>query len=187
MPRKPKSDTFLVHERACSLCGNKKPLTADHWHADAHRDDGFRSECKDCRARADQVEQATAVIAKAAKLEGTILNRLGELSPTALTSIPHIAQVAEQLMDVFGGIDGFTQNVAMNYMASPLGSATRQRTEASILQIVAGVSAAGHADIQLDQMTNDDIDRELERGLRLLTETGEYADPTPIESAERSA
>lgn len=43
------TDRILFGEKRCPTCQAKKPRNSEHFHLDAHNDDGLCGECKACK------------------------------------------------------------------------------------------------------------------------------------------
>ena len=69
---------------------------------------------------------------------------------------------------MFGGPGGFAQHFMANFLSTSLGSSTRQRMLDTILRLNVKVSESGAAQKSLEEITDEDLDREIEETARKL-------------------
>lgn len=96
-----------------------------------------------------------------------LVNELGDMKVDP-NNLPHIASVLENLMRAFGGVEGFSRHVALNYLAAKPGSLTRNKMLQSIMSMAVKVSESGAAKVPLELLDDSDIEREIEKRARRL-------------------
>lgn len=96
-----------------------------------------------------------------------LVNDMGSMNVDP-NNLPHIASVLENLMRAFGGVEGFSRHVALNYLASAPGSMARNKMLQSIMSMAVKVSESGAAKVPLELLDDSDIEREIEKRARRL-------------------
>lgn len=153
--------------QVCRRCDRRKPLNSDYFDRDMDKESGFRTVCKQCRKeiREGEEEPPTLSLQDSSDLnDRNVLEAVKELSRVGgdPNNLPHIATVLENLMRAFGGIEGFSRHVALNYLASRPGSMARNKILQSIMSMAVKVSESGATKPPLDLMDEADLRREME-------------------------
>jgi len=177
--------------RTCSLCNIELPLTASYFDRKRDAPDGFRSECKQCRKEKREKgnrddgqlidpndDDASAKAMR--RLKRSLMN-----APANESRLPHQAEIYERLMDLAGGASGFAELYMASVLAAPVGSINRQKGLDAILRLGIKVSEDGQANQRIEDMSQEDIERELGRLLahRRLEQVS-AATPRLTENAE---
>lgn len=155
--------------QTCRDCGIEKPLTEDFWHKDRNRECGFRTACKICvnKSTAIQADERTQTTLTTIERNGIeILNKICEMPCQSGKRLPHIADVFQASMNVFGGVDGFARQVGATYFAAKPGSQTRQRILDSITRWGVKASEMGMIERDLALVPTEDIERLLNERMR---------------------
>jgi len=157
----------------CHVCGEQLPANTQYFDVDNSRDDGLRLQCKACRAKREDDEERKTIAAKLDALDSNSVRLLTELAMDG-SDVPHIAEVFQKLLDVFGGISGFAQHFMANYLMSKPGSQMRQRMLQSIITLGIKVTESGGAELPLELLNDADIEREIvRRSRKLISVVGE--------------
>ena len=156
-----------MNEKQCNNCGVSYPLGEEYWHKDGHQPDGYRKVCKMCRIEDKKEKENELIDARIVALEKSGIDLLGNLTKGG-SDIPHMAETFQRLIEVFGGPGGFAQHFMANFLSTSLGSSTRQRMLDTILRLNVKVSESGAAQKSLEEITDEDLDREIEETARRL-------------------
>ena len=117
----------------CTHCGDQKPLS--DFHRDSNNADGFKNQCKDCRAEI-HAEKGEGLDPRIAAIEEQALQALDQLAAGGTVN-PHTEDVIDSMMRFCGGIDGFIRRVNSNYYASPAGSQQRTKIDLAFMALIA--------------------------------------------------
>lgn len=165
----------------CRDCGIEKPLTEEFWHKDRNRECGLRTACKVCVNETKHADSEKALQVTLARIEQMGLDLLDKMcqAPTVPgRRIPHIAEVAQCTINLFGGAEGFSRQVVGTYFAAKPGSQVRQRILDSVARWDMKACEMGMIERDLKHMTTEDIDRllrerqqeEMQRALPMILE-----------------
>lgn len=174
--------------KECTRCAQELPATEQYFDKDSHSEDGFRKQCKMCRADLRKAKREENKRARIKKL-GEMIDQLDRRALEAMKRIsaadikhsrcPHIASFLEELMDAYGGPDGFARHYIGTYLAAAPGSDMRRKMLDRVLVLAKAVTESGAAERPLDRMSNDEllkkkqeIEQRLISHLKLHTELG---------------
>lgn len=118
----------------CTHCGDQKPLF--EFHRDANNPDGFKNQCKECRAEIHAEEEDDKIDPRIKAIEEEALEVLDTLT-TGGTMSPHTEDVIDSFMRVAGGIDGFIRRLQAQYYACNPGSQQRTKIDLAMIQLIA--------------------------------------------------
>lgn len=162
-------DPELGPVQICRDCQMEKPLSDEFWHKDNSRDEGFRTACKVCVNQSKHVGTDLGMQQTLTRLENAamqLLDKICETPITPTTRLPHIADVAQATMNVFGGVDGFARQIGSTYFAAKPGSQIRQRILDSTARWVTKSCEMGMIERDLKNMTTEDLERLYRQRLR---------------------
>lgn len=172
-PSLPAQDTVKVCQRSSGGCGQELPKSPDYFDRDNSRPDGLKSICKSCRAEQRKKREDEALAEKLKSLERTALLTMEQMVSKG-SSVPHMAEVFQRLMESFNGVDGFAQHYMAQYLSAQPGSAIRQKMLDTMIRLNQKVSESGAAQKSLEDLTDEDLERiHKERLLRLVGIEGE--------------
>ena len=154
-------------DKQCESCGVSFPTTEEYWHRDRQQPDGYRKTCKMCRAEDKKEKENELIDARIAAIEKEGFNLLANLTKGG-SDIPHMAETFQKLIEVFGGPGGFAQHFMASFLSTSLGSATRQKMLDTVLRLNIKVSESGAAQKSLEEITDEDLDREIEETAKRL-------------------
>lgn len=167
-------------------CARMLPLTDDWFHRDDSRDSGFRSVCKECRAKDKRVKEGKKVLDDMDKYDRALINTL-DLMSSGGSDCPHIAEVFQHVMRIAGGAQGYAKQVWATYLAANPGSATRQKILANIGTLMNQVTESGVAQVPNELLNDEDLQRKLKTlEFKLRLRTGNVIDE-PTNEAPPSA
>ncbi len=156
-----------MSQRECKTCHVKFPLTKDFWHRDNSSSDGYRKICKMCRAEELEKKRKDEVDDRLKKLEDAGFSMLDNLVNGG-SEVPHMAETFQRIMEAFGGPGGFASQLMSTYFRAAPGSQQRQRILDSVLRLNIKVSESGAAKKSLEEMTNEELDKEIEKSVRSM-------------------
>jgi len=118
----------------CTHCGSQKPLS--EFHRDSNNADGYKNQCKECRADIHADQKEGDLDPRIAAIEEEALETLGKLAAGGTTT-PYTEDVIDSLMRFTGGIDGFIRRINANYFACPPGSQQRTKIDLAFMSLIA--------------------------------------------------
>lgn len=159
-------------------CGRVCELqnAAEFFDVDVKLADGFKTTCKECRARKRQTKQIEERAANRSRVDKKILKLLKRMEFGG-SDIPHIAEILANIMKLAGGPRGFAMMLMDTLVQAPPGSAVRQRILGQILNLSQAVTQTGTASISEDLLTDEELEKEFRR--RLSLSKGEIIDAVP--------
>ena len=154
-------------ERVCSICGQSKPLDTEHYR---YRTQGgssyFTAECLECIAKAKAISEARVEEREKKALEDIERSGVDVFLKTYShggSSIPHTAELVEQVMRYFGGVGGFSAVLVKQYWDAPAGGSARNRLLETMARLVTKNVESGGAKKPLQLWTEDELEAELEQ------------------------
>ena len=153
--------------RECQKCFVEFPLTDDYFHKDRTKEAGYKMVCKMCRAEQHKAKEDKKIDDRIKKLEANGIKVLDELVSGG-SNIPHMAETFQHIISAFGGSIGFAQHFLGNYLSTEPGSATRQKMLNMVLQLNVKVSESGAAKRSLEEITDEELDLEIQKTARAL-------------------
>ena len=149
--------------KQCSICAQSLPLTTMHFHQNPTSPDGYRAECKMCREYGanDLVEVGEQVNETLLRLEQFGLSTLAKTAkqPGRGSKVPHIAECFQAIMAVFGGSQGYAQQVAATYYSAKAGSSARIKLLEMVAKMGTKVSDMGAMSRDLRDLSTEDLQR----------------------------
>ena len=80
-------------------------------------------------------------------------------------NVPHVSEVLERVMTLFGGSGGFASMLVKQYYDAPPGSATRTKMLEAITKLTVQTSEMGASKKPLELWTDDELEEELDKRL----------------------
>lgn len=155
-----------METKHCVVCESELPLNAMYFDRDNKSPDGFRKECKSCRSESRREERHEAVLSKVKQLDRAAEKLiLGTLDQEG-SRIPHIAELCECVMDVFGGPRGYAQFLLGEFLSHKPGSQGRTKILSNIQYMVQKTTESGAAKKPLELLSEEDLEREAEELLK---------------------
>jgi hypothetical protein len=155
-----------METKVCSKCQMELPKSAQHFDRKRSSPDGFHGECKVCRkekgeAKAGSSDENRPIDAFIAKSDSTALAQLEQLiqRETPTTSLPHAAEVFEEVMGLWNGAAGFAATLRAEFLAARPGSEGRRKILQKIQELMLYVSQSGHAKVPLHLQNDEDLRR----------------------------
>lgn len=155
----------MAKAKECKNCSVEYPLNKEFWHRDNSAADGFRSTCKMCRAEEVEATRKKKLDERVSKIEDAGIDLLDNMSKGG-SSVPHMAETFQRIMEAFGGPGGFSQQVMSTFYRSAPGSLQRQRILEAVLRLNIKVSESGAAQKSLDELTNEELDKEIKKSVQ---------------------
>lgn len=161
--------------KMCMECGEGYEMPEKHFDKDATKPDGLRTTCKTCRAEKDLKKEDNRIAKIVDDMDQHSVELLMGLAGSG-SDVPHSAEIFQTLLRVFGGMDGFAQHYMLQYLSAKPGSQIRQRMLDTIIKLGMKVTDSGAAQLPVEMMGDEDIERELARRTkRLFTVVPEVA------------
>ena len=145
--------------KPCSKCQEYLPKTASYFDRDNHAADGFRDICKQCRAENKQLEENKEIAERVDRLDEATAKVLDIILSDNYTPLPHVGEVYQSLIGVFGGAQGYAQHFMANYLMAKPGSSTRQKQLDTILRMSMKATELGAAKKPLEMMTEEELEK----------------------------
>lgn len=146
------------HKMCSGPCATIYPTTEEHFDRDSTRGDGFKAICKQCRSKERALIRSDEVLERIKRVDKLAMRVLDE-SAAPGSMVPHTAELYESLISAFGGVGGFTQHCVGNYLMMAPGSHGRSTFLRDVLKLGMNVTDSGKADIPIDLLTDEDLDR----------------------------
>ena len=158
---------LAVASKECSKCYVQFPLNEEYFHKDKSKPDGYKRICKMCRKEEREERENRAIDERIKALEAEGIKVLDVLASRG-SSIPHMAETFQRIIDVYGGSGGFAQHYLANYLSTPPGSATRQKMLDTVIRLNMKVSESGAAQKSLEEITDEELDIEIQQTAKAL-------------------
>lgn len=94
------------------------------------------------------------------------------------TTVPHAAEFLEELTRAFGGTQGLARHFLATYLSATPGGQTRQKMLGQFITLAQKVSDQDKAQVPMEHLTDEEIERELRRRLQRDSIPGSF-DPSP--------
>lgn len=150
-------DRQIIQSRPCVECGRDFALSKQYYDRDSNSPDGFRAACKLCRAGEMKGAMDAKLAEKIKDLDEQSLRALDRIADKG-SDTPHIAEVYNAIMDLFGGAPGYAERLKAQYLAAPPGSFLRTRMLELIYKMSKEVTTTGMATVTHDMLTNEELE-----------------------------
>ena len=94
-------------------------------------------------------------------------------------NVPHVSEVLERVMTLFGGSGGFASMLVKQYYDAPPGSATRTKMLEAITKLTVQTSEMGASKKPLELWTDDELEEELDKRLETIAASYQVVDAQP--------
>lgn len=94
-------------------------------------------------------------------------------------NVPHVSEVLERVMTLFGGSGGFASMLVKQYYDAPPGSATRTKMLEAITKLTVQTSEMGASKKPLELWTDDELEEELDKRLETIAASYQVVDAKP--------
>lgn len=158
-------------EAMCTQCMKTLPQTPSYFHKDASTESGYKEVCIDCRKKKQEKEHNEELVSKVEALDKGALRFLDIATQRDANRVPHLAELFEQMMHVFGGADGLAKHYLSNYLAAPAGGQVRQRMLDRLIGMGQKVSELGAAQVPLDLIPEDELEKEVQERILSIANT----------------
>jgi hypothetical protein len=180
-----KALTAQAGMKFCGKCQKELPKNRDFFDQDKEKEDGFKNWCKTCRKERRDLAKAKEAAEMMKTLDLSVLANLADAKPGG-TTIPHVAEVYQNVMALMGGVQGYAMHLVANFIAAPPGGQIRQRIIADIGKMGMAVSDSNKVSMPSELMTDDDLETELKRREeRMKILPGTFTDVTNEEGPEQ--
>lgn len=139
---------------------------AEFFDADKNLKSGFKSICKACRAEQRVMRESSDALRRLDHIDDAVLNRLANARMGG-PNVPHSADLLERVYSLIGGVNGMAALLMKTYITAKPGSPTQQKILGQIITLTQKVTDSGHAKKPIDLLTDDEVDAEIERLLRM--------------------
>jgi hypothetical protein len=162
--------------RLCNGCKKTFPLTPNNFHRDADDEFGYKALCKKCRLTAAKARDDRRLVNNANSLKrdaDEILDAATSFlqvtsSAAAKNSVPHLAELYEQMMWAFGGSEGMASKYRETFERAPEGGSVRKGILDTIMKTGEKVSEMGVAQVPTELIADDDLSKEVQSRLKLI-------------------
>lgn len=124
-------------------------------------DDQRAKTCRFCMVRQKEMIEVQEVDARIKRLDEQSLRLLEELIDRPVGSVrsPHLANVLEDVIQVWGGSEGYARHIFAQYLAAKPGSPTRMRCLELLERFIKAASTEGFIERPLSSMTDDEVEK----------------------------
>ena len=184
--------TISLTRKQCEAC--TKLLYLERFEKDNEQLDGMAKVCKSCSQQMADMEFCDEIHTMIRTMDSTALKTLeslGSKGPTnakQLAALPHAATLLEDIMNVWGGSEGFAQHLMAEYLAARPGSQLRHSTIKSVMSLVKFVSEQNYVTQPLETMSDEQLEAHYAERRQLLQSKlgvfdGNTVDPPASQSA----
>ena len=154
-------------DKVCIVCGG------------THQ--GRGTTCPECRR--------TEAQKKVVKREEKTLDRIEQEAARLFTrgasrggeNVPHVSEVLERVMSLFGGSGGFASMLVKQYFDAAPGSATRTKMLEAVTKLTVQTSEMGASKKPLELWTDDELEEELDKRLEGIAANYQVIEAQPSE------
>ena len=140
---------------------------------------GRGTTCPECRR--------TEAQKKVVKREEKTLDRIEQEAARLFTrgasrggeNVPHVSEVLERVMSLFGGSGGFASMLVKQYFDAAPGSATRTKMLEAVTKLTVQTSEMGASKKPLELWTDDELEEELDKRLETIAASYQVVDAQP--------
>jgi len=94
-------------------------------------------------------------------------------------NVPHVSELLERVMMLFGGSNGFASAIVKQYFDAPVGSATRTKLLETITKLTVNVSEQGASKKPLELWTDEELEAELDKRLEGIASSFRVIEAAP--------
>ena len=159
-------------KRCCHECGEVLDENTENFRP---LDDGSLSiQCVGCdmfQAKQRIKKERAAQALQMRKVEAAAVEHLLQESVRGGANIPHSAELTEQTMHYFGGVNGFAAMLTKQYFDAKPGSTQRGRILEMVVRLVQKNVDQGGAQKPLQLWSEDELEQELTNRMRLALQS----------------
>lgn len=148
--------------KMCTECGMELPCTSDYFDRDKTHADNLKNVCKLCRSAKHEERALAARDERLKKIDEASLKMLDRMVKIG-SDVPHMAELYQRLMEIYDGVGGFAAHYMAQYLSAAPGSAVRQKMLDRIIALGIKVSEAGHAQLPVELMEDEDLQLQLQK------------------------
>ena len=148
-----------MDEKPCKACGALTPIEEFAFNSQGKR--GTR--CRTCRASHQAKKANTRKQRTLEDIEKAAVDLFRKGAGTGGENVPHVSEVLERVMGLFGGSSGFASALVKQYFDAPPGSATRTKMLETITRLTAQASELGATKKPLEFWTDAELEQELDK------------------------
>lgn len=156
---------YVPPTKCCTICQDTLPLDAIHFTRDRASADGFRDECRTCRSEQRKQERKGDIDERLQALDKAALNMIQMVANHDFSRVPHVAEVFECLMRVFGGPQGFAEHYMGTYLSAKPGSQQRIKLLSTVTMLANQATQSGAVQVPKEYLSDEDLERELQKRL----------------------
>ena len=140
---------------------------------------GRRTTCPECLRIASQQRVAVKEEQTLAGIEEQARRLFTRGASRGGENVPHVSEVLERVMTLFGGSGGFASMLVKQYYDAPPGSATRTKMLEAITKLTVQTSEMGASKKPLELWTDDELEEELDKRLETIAASYQVVDAQP--------
>lgn len=162
-------EVVMPSMQECLECHERLPITANYFDRDRGNTSGFKHTCKVCRsAKRDRAEEEE-IQKRVRAFDSNAMKALEKILEGEGSAVPHIAELLQRMMQVFGGASGFARHTMNQFLSAAPGSSQRTKMLQIISAMTTKVSELGAAKVPRELMTDEDLEKAIEeRTKRML-------------------
>lgn len=148
-----------MDEKPCRACGASTPLEEFALNSQGKR--GTR--CRTCRASSQASKANSRKQRTLEDIEKAAVDLFRKGAGNGGENVPHVSEVLERVMGLFGGSGGFASALVKQYFDAPPGSATRTKMLETITRLTAQASELGATKKPLELWSDAELEAELDK------------------------
>ena len=164
-----------MSDKVCHQCGGTFP--AEQF--GRTETGGLTKWCNGCR----QERQAGRAIKRQEKtlddIEKAALQVFTRGAATGGENVPHVSELLERTMQLFGGSSGFASAIVKQFFDAAPGSATRTKLLETITKLTVNVSEQGASKKPLELWTDEELEAELDQRLTSIASSFRVIEAAP--------
>lgn len=159
----------------------------------AHEEFGFtdkgnvKATCKKCRLKNAEMTKERQKAQTMEGLEKESVSTFLKAASKGGENVPHISELLERTMTLFGGSGGFAQALVKQFFDATPGSAARTRILETLTKLTVQTSEMGASKKPLELWSDEELEGELDKRLEGIAATWRVIDATqePAEQLQR--
>jgi len=154
-------------KKTCRTCGNDFDDTPANFKPN-QRTGGLSTQCRTClraQRRKASARKAERRQQQLARLEVGGIERLISAAASGGSSVPHTAELLEQIMQYFGGVSGFSALFVKQYFEAQAGGSFRTKMLDTVARLISKNTELGGAKKPLTLWSEEELESELNKRL----------------------
>ena len=150
-------------KKTCRTCGNDFDDTPANFKPN-QRTGGLSTQCRTClraQRRKASARKAERRQQQLARLEVGGIERLISAAASGGSSVPHTAELLEQIMQYFGGVSGFSALFVKQYFEAQAGGSFRTKMLDTVARLISKNTELGGAKKPLTLWSEEELESEL--------------------------